>query len=66
MKKIALMVSLFLFLATNSFSAERGITIALTPADAYIGGSLYVECIDNGSWELPLKSAKLVVKMGYL
>jgi len=62
MKKIALMVSLFSILASNSFSAERSITIVLTPADTYIGGSLHVECKDNGSWELPLKSAKLVVK----
>lgn len=62
MKKIAVMIGVLLALANTSLGANRSITISLTPADIHPGDAIHIECIGNGTWQLPVTSAKLIIK----
>ncbi len=64
MRKILLLMSLAMIMATEGFGADRSITTVFNPEDPSLGGTLHIDCIGNGRWRLPLRSASIDIKNG--
>jgi hypothetical protein len=62
MKKIIVITCFALLYASNCLGADRSIIMSISPEEAFLGGTIRIECIGNGGWSLPLKSAKIVIK----
>ncbi len=64
MRKFVMLAGLVLIMATESSGADRTIITELNPENPYLGGALHIDCIGNGEWKLPLRSARIEIRNG--
>ena len=62
MKHVVIAVSLGVLISGNCYAADRYIQMSTDVQEAVPGKNVQLQCTAGGDWQLPLTSAKIVIR----